>query len=72
MRAIIAVHQRMPGVLVAQIHDELLADVPEDMAEAAVIILKEAMIEAFAATFPGAPTRDLVDAKIGRHWAEVT
>ena len=71
MRAIIAVHQRMPGVLVAQIHDELLAEVPEDKAEEAVVVLKEAMVEAFTATFPGAPTRDLVDAKIGRNWAEV-
>src|SRR5512132_1602827 len=72
MRAIIAVHRRMPGVLVAQIHDELLAEVPEDKAEEAVVMLEEAMVEAFAATFPGAPTRDLVDAKIGGNWAEVT
>ena len=71
MRAVIAVHHRMPGVLVAQIYDELLAEVPEDKAEEAVVTLKEAMVEAFTATFPGAPTRNLVDAKIGRNWAEV-
>ena len=29
------------------------------------------MVEAFTATFPGAPTRDFVDVKIGRNWAEV-
>jgi DNA polymerase I-like protein with 3'-5' exonuclease and polymerase domains len=61
----------MPGVLVAQIHDELLAEVPEYKAEEAVVVLKEAMVEAFTVTFPGAPTRDLVDAKMGRNWAEV-
>ena len=40
-----------------------------DAARAAVL-LKEAMTAAFAATFPGAPLRDLVAVKIGRSWAE--
>ena len=44
-RVSIAVHHRMPGVLVAQIHDELLAQVPEYKAEEAVVVLKEAMVE---------------------------
>jgi DNA polymerase I len=71
IRAVVAVHRRMPGILVAQIHDELLAEVPEAKAEEAVVVLKEAMVEAFTATFPGAPTRGLVDVKIGRNWADL-
>ena len=43
---------------------------PDADAERAADLLREAMTAAFAATFPGAPLRDLVTVKIGRSWAE--
>ena len=71
MRAIAEIHRRRPGILVAMIHDELLAEVPEDRADEAVVLLRECMTAAFAETFPGAPLLGIVDVKVGRSWAEV-
>jgi DNA polymerase I len=76
LRAITMVHARLrqaglPGGLIASVHDELLLEVTEDDAEAARTLLEAAMIEAFAVTFPGAPTLGVAEAKIGRTWAEV-
>jgi DNA polymerase I-like protein with 3'-5' exonuclease and polymerase domains len=51
------------------IHDELLVEVPEADADAAVETLKACMHRAFVETFPGAPTFGLVDAHIGASWA---
>jgi hypothetical protein len=45
--------------------------VHEDDAEKARALLEAAMIEAFAMTFPGAPTNGVAVAKIGKNWAEV-
>ena len=58
------------GGPVAAPHDEIVLEVPEADAERAADLLREAMTAAFAATFPGAPLRDLVAVKIGRSWAE--
>ena len=58
------------GGPVAAPHDEIVLEVPEADAARAGALLQEAMTAAFAATFPGAPLRDLVAVKIGRSWAE--
>jgi DNA polymerase-1 len=76
MRAMILVHTRLRaarirGGLVVCVHDELGLEVAEDDAEAARQILEQSMHDAFAETFPGAPTNGVVTAKIGRNWAEV-
>jgi len=59
------------GGLIATVHDELLAEVPEDQANIAKGILSGAMTDAFVQTFPGAPTGNLVDAAIGPTWASL-
>ncbi len=58
------------GGPVAAPHDEIVLEVPQADAARAADLLREAMTAAFAATFPGAPLRDLVAVKIGRSWAE--
>jgi DNA polymerase-1 len=58
------------GGPIAAPHDEVVLEVPQADAGRAAILLKEAMVDAFAATFPGAPLRNLVAVKIGRAWAE--
>jgi DNA polymerase-1 len=59
------------GGLVACVHDELLLEVDEADAERARDILQRTMIDAFVATFAGAPTNGVAAAKIGLSWAEV-
>jgi DNA polymerase I-like protein with 3'-5' exonuclease and polymerase domains len=59
------------GGLIASIHDELLLEFAEADAEGGRELLQAVMIEAFALTFPGAPTAGVAAAKIGRSWAEV-
>lgn len=76
LRAIALLYARLKasairGGMVATIHDELLLEVHEDDAEAARALLEETMIEAFELTYPGAPTVNLVETKIGRSWADV-
>ncbi len=76
LRAIRLAHRRLTeanirGGLIATVHDELLAEVVEADAERARDIIQQAMIDAFATTFPGAPLARVAEAKIGRTWAEV-
>jgi hypothetical protein len=76
LRVIVLVHRRfiaanIRGGLIASVHDELLAEVLAEDAEKARLLLQEAMIEAFMMTFPGAPTRNVAEATIGRTWFEV-
>jgi DNA polymerase-1 len=59
------------GGPVAWLHDEIILEVREADAERAAELLKRAMIEAFAETFPGAPLNKLVEARIGPDWASV-
>ena len=59
------------GGLVACVHDELLLEVHEVDAEYAREILQQTMIDAFVATFPGAPTNGVATAKVGLSWVEV-
>ena len=71
MRAIAYVHAELCGVLVAMVHDELLAEVPEEDAERVAETLKKCLHRAFVETFPGAPTAGLIDAHLGASWAEL-
>jgi DNA polymerase I-like protein with 3'-5' exonuclease and polymerase domains len=57
------------GGPVAWLHDEIVLEVPIADAERAAEILKQAMIDASAETFPGAPLTSLVKPKIASNWA---
>jgi DNA polymerase I len=76
LRAITLVHTRLlaakvSGGLTATVHDELVAEIAEKDAEEARAILEQGMLEAFEETFPGAPTTNVVVAKIGPTWADI-
>jgi DNA polymerase I-like protein with 3'-5' exonuclease and polymerase domains len=76
LRAISMVHgrlqrRRIHGGLIATVHDELLLEVAQEEAGQAREILHIAMVEAFEATFPGAPTTNLAEAKVGGTWADL-
>jgi DNA polymerase-1 len=58
------------GGPVAWLHDEIVLEVREDQAERAAEILKRAMIDAFAETFPGAPLNGLVEPHVGLNWGD--
>jgi DNA polymerase-1 len=58
--------RRMRSQLILQIHDELLLEVPEDEAEAARTLVTEVMEGALDLMVPL-----VVDARLGRNWAEV-
>ena len=64
------VEGQIRGGLIACVHDELLLEVSEDDAEIARALLEDVMIDAFATTFPGAPTKGVAAATIGQNWAE--
>ena len=63
----------LPGKaqLVLQVHDEFVVETEDDEAEvlATKSIVEEAMIAAFEALLPGAPTTGLVTAHSGPNWA---
>ena len=61
MRAIALVHAELPGVLVAMVHDELLAEVPEADADATVETLKILPAPRFRRDLPRS-----TDARAGR------
>ena len=63
--------QGIDGGPVAWLHDEIILEVKIADAERAAELLKQAMIDAFAETFPGAPLNKLVEARIGPDWAAV-
>jgi DNA polymerase I-like protein with 3'-5' exonuclease and polymerase domains len=56
--------------LVGQVHDEFILIAEDVVAERAKTLLVEAMTEAFAELFPGAPVCNLVDAKIAVSWSQ--
>ena len=58
------------GGPVAWLHDEIVLEVRDDQANLAAEILKQAMIDGFIDTFPGAPIDQLVEPHIGMSWAE--
>ena len=51
-------------------HDEIVVEVLEGDVQQAAALLQQAMTEAFAATFPGAPLNQLVKVGTGRTWCE--
>jgi hypothetical protein len=57
------------GGPVAWLHDEIVLEVRDDQADLAAKILKQAMIDGFSETFPGAPLEGLVEPKTGMSWA---
>ena len=59
------------GGPVAWVHDEILLEVAKADAERASVLLVKAMTDAFAETFPGAPLKGLVKAKVIGNWAEM-
>ena len=59
------------GGSVAWLHDEIVVEVARaDHAERAAAILKQAMVDGFAETFPGAPLEGLVEPHVRKSWAE--
>jgi DNA polymerase-1 len=71
LRGIKLVDDRLPGLeacMVFTVHDELGIDAAERDAAAAKAILEESLVEAFEISFPGAPTRGVAEAGIGKTW----
>jgi hypothetical protein len=60
---------KIHGGPVAWLHDEIVLEVPIADAERAADILRQAMIDGFAETFPGAPLTGLVKPQIALNWA---
>jgi DNA polymerase I len=58
------------GGPVAWLHDEIVLEVRDDLADLAAEILKQAMIDGFIETFPDAPIDGLVKPHIAASWAE--
>jgi len=58
------------GGLILTVHDELVAEVHSDDAEAAKAALEEETTKAFVEMFPGAPSDGVVSVGIGRDWLE--
>jgi DNA polymerase I len=56
------------GGPVAWLHDEVVVEVCVEDGDRAVDIVKQAMIDGFAETFPGAPLNGLVEPHIGANW----
>lgn len=52
------------------IHDEIILEVAERDASLAKEALEQAMIQGFQQIFPEAPTTGLVEAKVGKTWAD--
>ena len=58
------------GGPVAWLHDEIVLEVRADQAGDAASILRQAMIDGFLETFPGAPIEGLVKPHVAASWAE--
>ena len=58
------------GGPVAWLHDEIVLEVRADQAMLAAEILKQAMVDGFAETFPCAPLNGLVEPHLGPSWGE--
>ena len=66
-----ALHEaRIEGGPVLFVHDELALEVRQEDAEAARRILTDAMVSAFAETFPDAPLNGVVSTRIGDSWGK--
>jgi DNA polymerase I-like protein with 3'-5' exonuclease and polymerase domains len=58
------------GGLILTVHDELVAEVHRDDAEAAKTVLVEEMTRGFTEMFPGAPSNGVVSVGVGGNWLE--
>ncbi len=65
-----ALLRELGGRILLSVYDEILLEVPEENAEAAVKATEEAIRQAFSVLFPDADTSNLADIHIGRTWAE--
>jgi DNA polymerase I-like protein with 3'-5' exonuclease and polymerase domains len=63
-----------PAQIIGTVHDEVVLLVPADAASVKRIgaLAKQEMIAAFSEVFPDAPTLNLVDAKVGPTWGDLT
>jgi len=59
---------RIEGGPVLFVHDEIAIETRQEDAEAACRILTDAMVSAFAETFPNAPLNGVVSVRIGDSW----
>jgi DNA polymerase I-like protein with 3'-5' exonuclease and polymerase domains len=62
--------RRLRGGLILSVHDELVAEVHRDDAEAAKAALEEEMTKVFVGMFPEAPSNGVVSVGVGKNWLE--
>ena len=69
-RALVMLAERLPAEarLISTVHDEVLVEAPEAMAEQVRLIVQTTMIEAMAELFPQVPIE--VEAGVCEHWGE--
>ena len=69
-RALVMLAERLPteARLISTVHDEVLVEAPEVMAEQVRLIVENAMVEAMAELFPQVPIE--VEAGVCEHWGE--
>ena len=68
--------KKIYGKFLLQVHDEIIVQVPEAMADQAAFFVTQAMKRGFLSVFPeaeglGITGPGLVEAKIGKDWAEI-
>ena len=62
--------RNLDAYLIASVHDELIVECCEDVADVVSALLEEAMTFGFLRIFPSAPTTGLVEARKARSWAK--
>ena len=62
--------RNLDAFLIASVHDELIVECSEDIADVVGALLEEAMTFGFLRIFPGSPTTGLVEARKARSWAK--
>lgn len=69
-RALVMLAERLPAEarLISTVHDEVLVEAPEAMAEEVRLIVQTTMVEAMEALFPQVPIE--VEAGVCEHWGE--
>ena len=53
------------------LHDELILEAPDDIAEEIADLLERSMKEVFQQNFPNAPTLNLLDIHRGKTWGDL-
>ena len=73
LRSMVLLDRALAGLdaqLILSVHDELVVEAAEDVAEEAGKRLIDAMAQAFSEFFPNAPFAGLVDVRVVRSWSE--